>query len=639
MSNIDYITKYLNDYLNMDNPQYAVLIQGKWGCGKTFYINQLIEKWKNKNNETVPPNCIKLRPIYISLYGASSISQVSYLIRKELRPFLYSKGMKVAKKIFCGIIKTATQGNFDFNGDGNTRDFSAIFDTESIIEILSKPNDYVKGDKILIFDDLERCKIPIDEIFGYINNLVEHSKCKIIIIGDEDKIKKQSENNTLPSKYAEFKEKLIGQTFSIRQDLDTIIETFINDSHNHHLQDNKELISDLFIASQTENLRIIKQCFSDFNRLISFINATKYNKSLYEIFIQNVIAYFIITYCEYKNGNNYIKYFQNHTSYFTDETVKENVLNIENKYISILEKYNIKYSYNSITIKDIISFIDNGYISNLTATLNKSDMLNIPHSQDWEQLWYYGKLDNNTFLEKLKSVKNLFYKGEIKYVSIVLHITGMFIHFNRIKLAHCNESFLKQKALNHIDKIFKKQNDNGCFLIGSYNASWGKQYMEYESEIMTELFKYAQDKLDNYFEYERVKFCKSFWENIDDDKAENISSVFKETIPSGYCSYELSSIFQGINTKRVASRLSRLSNTSKENIEMYLSIRYYLPETKIIGAISQYHLDDLEYLKGIKELLIKLTSKQRLIDKLTTKSLICTLDKCINQLISSPKTV
>lgn len=72
---------------------------------------------------------------------------------------------------------------------------------------------------------------------------------------------------------------------------------------------------------------------------------------------------------------------------------------------------------------------------------------------------------------------------------------------------------------------------------------------------------------------------------------------------------------------------------------MYLSIRYYLPETNIIGVISQYHLDDLEYLKGIKDSLIKLTSKQRLIDKLTTKSLICTLDKCINQLISSPKTV
>ena len=36
---------YLGAY---DNPQYAVLIQGKWGCGKTFYINQLIEKWKNK---------------------------------------------------------------------------------------------------------------------------------------------------------------------------------------------------------------------------------------------------------------------------------------------------------------------------------------------------------------------------------------------------------------------------------------------------------------------------------------------------------------------------------------------------------------------------------------------------------------
>lgn len=52
------ITKYLNDYLNMDNPQYAVLIQGKWGCGKTFYINQQIEKWENKNNDSLNMNTV-----------------------------------------------------------------------------------------------------------------------------------------------------------------------------------------------------------------------------------------------------------------------------------------------------------------------------------------------------------------------------------------------------------------------------------------------------------------------------------------------------------------------------------------------------------------------------------------------------
>ncbi|HDR8221470.1 TPA: hypothetical protein QC102_006086, partial [Bacillus cereus] len=42
---------------------------------------------------------------------------------------------------------------------------------------------------VLCFDDLERCKIEITEILGYINNFVEHDDFKTIIIGNEKEIK------------------------------------------------------------------------------------------------------------------------------------------------------------------------------------------------------------------------------------------------------------------------------------------------------------------------------------------------------------------------------------------------------------------------------------------------------------------
>ncbi|MDR2870075.1 MAG: KAP family NTPase [Deferribacteraceae bacterium] len=33
----------LKDYLKMENPQFAVLLTGEWGCGKIHYIKNIIE--------------------------------------------------------------------------------------------------------------------------------------------------------------------------------------------------------------------------------------------------------------------------------------------------------------------------------------------------------------------------------------------------------------------------------------------------------------------------------------------------------------------------------------------------------------------------------------------------------------------
>lgn len=632
---IKYVSQYLNDYINMDNPQYAVMLKGKWGCGKTYYINELIETWKKGITES--DDKISLRPVYVSLNGVNSVSQVSFMIRRELRPFLYSKGMVVAKKVFCGTIKAVTKGAFDLDSDGNKDDLSDIFDAESIIEILSKSNDSVEGKKIIVFDDLERCKIPTDEIFGYINNLVEHSNCKVIIIGEEDKIKEKYENTESLIGYKEFKEKLIGQTFPINQNFEDIINQFIANSQNQYLTDNKYLVLELFIASKIENLRIIKQLFSDFKRLVESMDSSTFKKELFDDFIKNVIAYFVITYCEHKSGNNDINYFQS-ISYFNSDEEKEKVRYFESKYNHILNKYSLKHSMYTFKIESIIYFIDNGFIPDLQVVLNSNEILNVRTIADWEQVWSYWNLDNNTFNKKLKTVKNLFYRGDIEFVTIALHICGMLLKFNRVKIAKCNEGYVVKTAKRHIDNIYKNTADKpkDKLVAGLFSGSWGKQYMEHDSPEMKELIQYAETKLSEYYEIERLKYCRNFWKNIKDEDTDHIYTIFNESIPSGYSSYNLSSVFDGVDKKKTALRFMELSNNSKYNIAGYLSSRYYLPESRISGVISDYHIKDLPSLEVIKDLLEVKAKKLKQLDKIATDELIKTLGICIDKLKAVP---
>ena len=44
----DNIVQYLFKYANNPDPRYAVMLKGKWGCGKSFFIQNWIEQYKKK---------------------------------------------------------------------------------------------------------------------------------------------------------------------------------------------------------------------------------------------------------------------------------------------------------------------------------------------------------------------------------------------------------------------------------------------------------------------------------------------------------------------------------------------------------------------------------------------------------------
>ena len=300
----------------------------------------------------------------------------------------------------------------------------------------------MSGNKILIFDDLERAKLATDELFGYINNLVEHSGCKVIIVCEEDKLKLLCNQPDSKIKYDEFKEKLIGKTISFEHDLYTIAKSMADNSDNRHLQSNSDLIATIFIASEVQNLRIIKQLISDFKILLTEIDQSKYDSNLFDKFIQNVIAYFTISYCEYKSGDTtFHEYFQTFHFSKTDED-KNRIRSYEQKYNGILSRYSIQRSEYGIRLADIVHYIENGSIQNLQDVLFANNILNGKLLEDWEKLIQYAGLTSKEFYTTYKNVKDAFYRGEIDYVSIVIHVAGLLLKFNSMTISRCSTKYI-----------------------------------------------------------------------------------------------------------------------------------------------------------------------------------------------------
>ena len=250
-----HIEEYINYYMNNKHAEFAVLINGGWGTGKTWFIKKIINE---KNIKNAPK-----KMAYISLNGISKISEISSEIFKFLHPVLGSDSAKLAGRILSSSLKTAFK--IDINGDG--KDDGTVS--------LSSPNlkipDYLKinNDFILVFDDLERCNLKIEEIFGYINYFVEQEKIKVIVIGNEEEILKNESKES--ANYKKIKEKIFGTTFEYISDFETAIDFFITEIFNGELLDrmlkSKDLIVNKFNLINYKNLRSLKQVLSDFNRI------------------------------------------------------------------------------------------------------------------------------------------------------------------------------------------------------------------------------------------------------------------------------------------------------------------------------------------------------------------------------------
>ena len=68
------IKEELNDYIYNVSIKYATLLNGSWGSGKTYFVKECIKEFEKKYEDNKKSTDKRFKkPIYISLYGLSSI--------------------------------------------------------------------------------------------------------------------------------------------------------------------------------------------------------------------------------------------------------------------------------------------------------------------------------------------------------------------------------------------------------------------------------------------------------------------------------------------------------------------------------------------------------------------------------------
>ena len=188
------ITEEILRYLKDVSYNYAVLIDGEWGSGKTFFANNILTKAINKQEVNLKTNrSVK----YISLYGCKDMTDVQENIAWS---FAEDARKKIKNRIKWGTTVEKVSSNILLSSQkiGNVI-MKKLLPEASLYKISS---DWLNlGSFIFIFDDLERCDCPVNEVFGFLNELVEHENTKVIIIANEKELMTFADTQSLELQY------------------------------------------------------------------------------------------------------------------------------------------------------------------------------------------------------------------------------------------------------------------------------------------------------------------------------------------------------------------------------------------------------------------------------------------------------
>lgn len=285
----------LKYYCNEPSPVGALMLTGEWGCGKTYLIEHIL---KNALSDTH----VILR---ISLFGISSIEAIDECVHKEwVKAYLEDKEWNEKSET---VIKLKDKFS-KLPLPENIKNILS-FDPTTLLDVSNELN----GKKVvLVFDDLERCKLDTVDVLGSINEYCENLDFCTIVIANEDKLNTEedtkssiiekldfpdnneskttifvincdSENQKDKSlSYDEIKEKIIERTVKYIPDYKSIVHTIIEEmpckteEYHNFLMENELNIQNVFAPEAIENssenkrphnIRSLKCALQDFYRV------------------------------------------------------------------------------------------------------------------------------------------------------------------------------------------------------------------------------------------------------------------------------------------------------------------------------------------------------------------------------------
>lgn len=639
---VNIVIKYIDE--NLYN--YAVMIDGDWGCGKTYFVKEYLidkieqnETEKKKENEEY--NCKRI--VYISLYGVKSVDDVSKQVYMESYLAKAGKAKEILRK-GTEIVGTLLPVAFDF-----MKSFTGI-DTDTD-KVSGAVNTFLTiKNSIFIFDDLERCDCSINEILGYINGFVEHEGLKVILVANQKEVGKgayiknlelkylvaanknidfepKSENRKILDMYASqntqqetqkeepinigmienrinrlfgqdimyerVKEKLVGITIYYQPDLQKVFLKFIKNDNldgtlQNYLNESINFFEKYMIGEEHLNLRTFQFFLSKISDLYKEISKLKSEGQ--EAFFKYIMQYCFKICVAYKNGS--LKYTWERNEEYSFKSIGERDIFGNRLAFRFVDDFVIKSVLDSKRVKSMLRIFENEYI-------NKGDAF-----RELDAKWYI--LEENEVQQKIQQVFEDLGNNVYKFNEYP-RIVGCFVKLEQVGFPRENTNIVIEKMKGNLLELKQHINiDNGYGLLQE-----GDNKQRYK-----EIIEQLQKDIDQHFK-EHISNTLEDYLNLEDGWGEKLEKYVYDNKAE---IYQSSGFLTQINIPKLCEKIQK---SKSKDIHAFRSCILMLYVRGIMGEGLEKDEERLQELSdGIQEMdmedfdIIKKMQKNYLLDNL-----------------------
>lgn len=362
----DSILETIKSYITEENTDYAILLDGDWGTGKTFFIENILKKDDLcKDNQIISISAAGVNDVdsFINNIYLRIALEKSSLDRKKIEPY---------KSLIKCINFISNKLSININ----------IFGLSIISNpILKSLNDFIVKKKsdfsniLFIIDDIERISdsIDIEEFLYKIHDIFILKGLKVLFVGNENEIKYNKERyessnskREEQSKYFKIKEKVIRHTIHIYgidiSIFKSIIEDIFKKIENNKYEFYKRCLFDshiyelikIFFDKNCFNIRIFLT-YLDLSKRLFDIKELKEDNKLFEKILLKLLSILIEIRSYNKYDNNLYKMSEiyknnndNDKDYILINTIRKYIEtgHLEKENIINYYKENIRNNYN-----------------------------------------------------------------------------------------------------------------------------------------------------------------------------------------------------------------------------------------------------------------------------------------------------
>ena len=230
------LNKYMKNYVENDITGRAIMLTSAWGSGKSYYVKNILKKHL-ESDEGGKHDCV-----IVSLYGITNIADISKAIYVDLRTLIKESKSELAttagvaakiigKTLLNGLTSIANVDIAKLSDD----DFQKVYESINLTG------------KLIVLEDIERTKIDLIELMGYVNNLCECDGVKILLVANEEELstldKSNETDNSIKSTYRKIKEKTVADTLQFSADYKQTINSIIDSFNNDDLKEIKDCVN------------------------------------------------------------------------------------------------------------------------------------------------------------------------------------------------------------------------------------------------------------------------------------------------------------------------------------------------------------------------------------------------------------